>query len=612
MENLIKNIVVDTNGVLITRRITESYFRKNYPELCIEIDGMFVGLPFNAKLYMLYYNISEIPKCLVCGGNVKFEKFSLGFYKHCSKYCVGVDKNVQKTKEDTTMLNYGVKYTLQSKTLVKRIRETNLEKYGNEVPQRTNIIKQKIVDTNIKIYGSHPSKTSENKEKRKHTNMVRYGVENSNQRPEIRNKTKQTNIDRYGFENPMCNEVIKNKTKDTNLDRYGHVCAMQSTEIKEKIQENNVIKFGCKIPSQNEEVKKKITKSIGDVLNLKSIEFWINKLNLNDGDVEIIDDDITITNHCNIHNKFTIDRSLLKCRTGAGIKNLCTLCNPLSENVSIKENEVIDFINKELGVETTKRRINNSEIDMFIPSHNIGIEFNGLYWHSDKFKSNDYHLNKTNMCENSGIELLHIFEDEWIYQYDIIKSVIKSKLNIFDRIIDSKECEIKMVSSNDCEDFLFNNDIRGHVLSKIKIGLYYENALVSILILNERLNNTFEILRYCNLINTKIVGGFNMLMEFFMCKYKPKSIRTVVDRRFSQCEDLVSYGFFNIGILAPDFYYLKLNKPVKHNKHKFKKSMLIKEGFDKNKTVDKIMKERGFTKIYDSGSILFEFICLLE
>ena len=78
------------------------------------------------------------------------------------------------------------------------------------------------------------------------------------------------------------------------------------------------------------------------------------------------------------------------------------------------EDELKDFI-KNVNIdfiENSREIITPLELDIFIPSHNIAIEYNGLYWHSELHKTNDYHLTKTKECENKGIQLIHIFEDE--------------------------------------------------------------------------------------------------------------------------------------------------------------------------------------------------------
>jgi len=56
------------------------------------------------------------------------------------------------------------------------------------------------------------------------------------------------------------------------------------------------------------------------------------------------------------------------------------------------------------------------ELDIYLPEYKLGIEFNGLYWHSELFKNKDYHLNKTLECKKRNIELLHIFEDDWMFK----------------------------------------------------------------------------------------------------------------------------------------------------------------------------------------------------
>ena len=48
----------------------------------------------------------------------------------------------------------------------------------------------------------------------------------------------------------------------------------------------------------------------------------------------------------------------------------------------------------------------------------LAFEFNGTYYHSvERDPQNyEYHLNKTKECKSLGIKLVHIWEDEWIYE----------------------------------------------------------------------------------------------------------------------------------------------------------------------------------------------------
>ena len=79
------------------------------------------------------------------------------------------------------------------------------------------------------------------------------------------------------------------------------------------------------------------------------------------------------------------------------------------------------------AVQRERNIISPYELDIYIPSKRIAVEYNGLAWHSEKFKGNGtktYHLMKTNLCKENGIKLIHFFEDEWLEKKEIVKSVL--------------------------------------------------------------------------------------------------------------------------------------------------------------------------------------------
>ena len=148
------------------------------------------------------------------------------------------------------------------------------------------------------------------------------------------------------------------------------------------------------------------------------------------------------------------------------------------------ELEINDFINS-LGIktETSVRSIldDGYEIDIFISLFKIGIECDGLYWHSEKFKDNSYHLNKTKECFEKGIRLIHIFEDEWIYKRPILESMLKNLFNLTNNKIYARKCEIKDVKNTSKKNFLDENHIQGKCQSSANLGLYYNDELVSLM-----------------------------------------------------------------------------------------------------------------------------------
>ena len=104
-----------------------------------------------------------------------------------------------------------------------------------------------------------------------------------------------------------------------------------------------------------------------------------------------------------------------------------TNTNMVRDFSSSQEKEIVSFI-KGLGFECSPNRkiLHGKELDIFIPDKSLAIEFNGNLWHSEKFgKSKSYHLDKLNECNENGINLIQIFEDEYENHKDIVLSKIK-------------------------------------------------------------------------------------------------------------------------------------------------------------------------------------------
>lgn len=266
------------------------------------------------------------------------------------------------------------------------------------------------------------------------------------------------------------------------------------------------------------------------------------------------------------------------------------------------------------------RKRAKKEIDVYLPNNKLGIEFNGLYWHSEVLKDKNYHLNKTEECEKQGIQLLHVFEDEWIYKKEIVKSMIRSKLGIIENKIFARKTEIRELFDNKLvRNFLETNHIQGFVGSKVKIGLFYENQLVTLMTFGKKrlsmgnkvnLEDEYEILRFCNKLNTTVIGGAGKLLNYFIKIYHPKSIISFADRRYSQGKLYEQLGFNIINKTRPNYYYFDNKKKlmIRFNRFNYRKDVLVSDGFAPQKSEHEIMNERGFLRIYDAGSFKFELI----
>ena len=419
------------------------------------------------------------------------------------------------------------------------------------------------------------SKVDEIHEKMKKTNTERYGVPNTYQNLEL---VKNGFIKNYGVDHVSKVDGVLDKRRDTNKKKYGYLNNL-----------NNPLTL-----NKTHEIRRK--------LFLKKYSDYVFKNHVGKN----------LKIECQICNQdYEIERSLFRHRTIYNITP-CTICNPINSGESFSEKEIVNFIRSiYLGeiIENDRSVIQPKELDIYLPEIKLAIEFDGLYWHSSDCVDKNYHLNKTKLCNNKGIDVLHIFEDEWSNQKEIVKSIIKSKLNLYDEIIYARKCQLKEISSKLYKDFCDKNHIQGSVNASIKIGLFYGEELVSIMSFgglrkslgSKKEDNTYEMLRYCSKLNTLIIGGVSKLFNHFIKTYKPIKIISFSDKRYFNGNIYKKLGFNFNKETKPNYYYVT-DYLKKENRFKFRKDILVKEGFDQNKSESQIMEERGIPKIFDCGN----------
>ena len=228
---------------------------------------------------------------------------------------------------------------------------------------------------------------------------------------------------------------------------------------------------------------------------------------------------------------------------------LCTICNPISSLSSIKEDMLYNFIIENYKGRVIKNYRDKFEIDIFLPELSVGIEFNGIYYHSDKFCENDRHIIKSNFFREKSINIIHIWEDDWVYKSDIIKSQILNILHLTKNKIYARKCVVKEVTTQESREFLDKNHIQGFVRSIIKIGLYYNDTLVSFMSFdnfegrNKMGDDEWNLNRFCNILENNIVGGASKLLSYFKKNYKPKRIISYADRDWSDGGLYYKIGF---------------------------------------------------------------------
>jgi hypothetical protein len=125
------------------------------------------------------------------------------------------------------------------------------------------------------------------------------------------------------------------------------------------------------------------------------------------------------------------------------------------------------------------------------------------------------------------------------------------------------------------------------------------------------MENNYELLRFCNKLNTTVIGSFSKLLKYFIKNNNPEKILTYADIRWSGLDETktVYYknGFKYIGLTPPNYWYLKIGEyNNRYHRYNFRKDILVKEGFDYNQTEFEIMRLKGYDRIWDCGNMKFE------
>ena len=261
--------------------------------------------------------------------------------------------------------------------------------------------------------------------------------------------------------------------------------------------------------------------------------------------------------------------------------------------------------------------LGGKEIDLYSPSLKIGIEYCGLYYHSESIHSDrNYHKNKYSQCKNLGIKLITIFEDEWIHRPSIVLSRIRHLINKSDTGVGARKLLIKEIDNIDAKRFLDVYHLSGYANTYIKYGAYHDSTLVAVMTFgkNNRSNSgellhEWEMVRFAT--NGKNYPGVaGKLLSAFIKQYSPSSILSYSNLRYGEGDYLKNLGFVrNIKDTEKGYWYFKNNEYKLYHRSNFTKSNIIKKfpHLDFSSLTDEysMAKHAGLDRIWDCGNAVW-------
>jgi hypothetical protein len=394
------------------------------------------------------------------------------------------------------------------------------------------------------------------------------------------------------------------KKRNSYHDYCSLKCSNNSDEVKFKKEQTSFVNWGVSNPSKTKIIKQKKCKT-------STLRYGVNYPWQQGKQIDLLNDAswLYLTHH-------TQQRTLTEIAAIVGVDVSIVSTYMKRHNIEIKnfsrssgEKEIAEFlIEHNIQFKTNTRSIISPlELDIYIPSFNLAIEYCGVYWHSDVYKDKQYHSNKHNLCKNLNIQLLTIFEDEWLFRKDQVKRKILHLLNLSEKTTYARKCSIKTITTHEKREFFEKNHIQGNGPGSINLALHYDNVIVAVMSFISR-DECYYLNRYAT--THTIIGGFDKLFKHFVKNIKNSNIPVIsfADARWSVGKMYERCGWKFVEVIPPDYTY-SLDGLNRIHKFNFRRKFLEKRlnHFDTNLSEKQNCNNNGVIRVWDCGKYKFVY-----
>jgi G:T-mismatch repair DNA endonuclease (very short patch repair protein) len=555
--------VLSPDGEFYPRTQNRSWWVQHGAQVQLDqINSMTLFVPgksIRRRCWHVLHDCWQIPVCAECKLNAVKWHLSTGSYSVCcSPACSS--KHSAPQRQQTCQERYGADNPSKVQRFVDQIATTTRQRYGVDNYAQTADFRQ--------------------------SQQERWAQYTQQQRQEIRERTRETCVIKYGADSTLASDDIKQKIRNSMQERHGVCSPLQSPAIRRKQQETMLAKFGRISHSQQHLT----TEFIDNLSDPDWLQDQLRSHSLRD---------LAEMNHLSY-------------------SHMCKIAHKHGLTVpqqSDWEREVALWLTS-LGIEVeTHKKIQGAhEVDIYLPQHRLAIECNGIFWHSEHRgrKAPDYHLRKTQWCAEQNIRLIHLWDTEWYHKNHIVKSRIQSVTGRAAYRVAARKTTVVQLTAQQSGEFFDQNHIQGSVNSRYSWGLVDLNGTIVAAMSwgKSRYNSQYqwEMLRFCNCVNTVVVGGASRLFARFCQEIQPESIISYADRRWNTGEVYAKLGFAFVKNTPPGYYYTqdyrRLENRVKYQKHKLAS---VLENFSAEKTEWQNMLAAGWDRIWDVGQAVWDW-----
>jgi hypothetical protein len=409
----------------------------------------------------------------------------------------------------------------------------------------------------------------------------------------VTDKRRATNIEKYGNTNYLASEEGRKKSRETHMQRYGVIHYNQTEEYANRVRSGDIVR------DTNRDVMARsfmtrMYNSLPDRMPLITPLFDLSEY-LEHGAASFY----RYKWQCNVcTHKF-------EWWLNGGKTPMCPKCAPKG---TMHEEAIMDFLDKH-GIEyvhnSRKLLGNGQEIDIFIPSKQLGIELNGLYYHQEHNVGPEYHADKTTLAAEQGIKLVQIFDDMMYQNRQAVFNFLRHELRLV-KSVDVSSLTVKRVDADFARKFHNKYNALGEDHSNLHLGLYRNTRVVAVVSFKITKTQT-ELTRFTQNNTMAVTNGLSKIIDTLRTISPHNSIVCYADRCWSDGSELKALGFKHTKTTEPRYWYTKCFKQRLHRlqfQHKYLRLKL--EKYDPVLTEAENMFNNDYVRVYDCGTLRYE------
>ena len=311
---------------------------------------------------------------------------------------------------------------------------------------------------------------------------------------------------------------------------------------------------------------------------------------------------------CSTHGEFTVSAA----KNLAQGWSICPACRKASSTGEVLLRDQLEAA----GVKVHLHRrdlVKDREIDIYLPEYRLGVEVNGIFWHSDKHPSKGprYHVDKLDSAKKAGIVLMQFTDAEIVRALDLVTSMVLAKCGLFSNRIGARQTSVQEVGVEVARRFLNANHLQGFH------GSAYYYALVVSVAGKKRIaavasfsrprfdkQADWELIRFATKTKTQVYGALSKLLAAFSAVH-PGSVISYANRRYSTGAGYLASGFDLVRVSKPSYSWHSLTRELTRYQTQKKNLDAVLDDYDPEASETENMENNGYFRLWDCGNLVF-------